>query len=151
MEAIIVFLQRRLLGLTLLCIFSVILLPQASGEVGSRENKRRDGLFGRKWNLSPNGRCKLRTEWNFPVSCVLKWKFIETVLSLFTVYQWNNGLCTATSGEYGNCLPQAECLAKGGIPGGPCAEGYGLCCVCRFFILSGWLHIFELNYKCHLP
>lgn len=55
----------------------------------------------------------------------------EAVLSLFTVYQWN-GLCTAASGEYGNCLIQSDCMGRGGIPGGPCAEGHGICCVCMF-------------------
>lgn len=55
------------------------------------------------------------------------------VLSLFTVYQWNNGLCTASTGEYGNCLTnQQDCIGRGGIPGGPCAEGHGACCVCTF-------------------
>lgn len=34
---------------------------------------------------------------------------LQIVLSLFTIYQWNNGLCTATSGEYGMCLPESEC------------------------------------------
>lgn len=34
---------------------------------------------------------------------------LQLVLSLFTIYQWNNGLCTATSGEYGMCLPESEC------------------------------------------
>lgn len=56
------------------------------------------------------------------------------VLSLFTVYQWNNGLCSAASGEYGDCLPENECIAKRGIPGGPCAEGHGICCVCMNFV-----------------
>lgn len=56
------------------------------------------------------------------------------VLSLFTVYQWNNGLCTATSGEYGMCLPESDCIARRGILGGPCAQQYGVCCVCKLNI-----------------
>lgn len=56
---------------------------------------------------------------------------LPIVLSLFTVYQWNSGLCVAASGEYGNCVSENECFSKQGIMGGPCAEGYGICCVCK--------------------
>lgn len=60
----------------------------------------------------------------------------QLVLSLFTIYQWNNGLCTATSGEYGMCLPESDCIGRRGILGGPCAQGYGICCVCKFILLK---------------
>lgn len=53
-----------------------------------------------------------------------------SVLSLFTVVQWPPGGCSAPSGEIGNCLADNECLVRGGIPGGPCAGGYGMCCIC---------------------
>lgn len=52
------------------------------------------------------------------------------VLSLFTVFQWENGLCRATSGEYGNCIAEDVCMSRRGILGGTCAEGLGICCVC---------------------
>lgn len=44
---------------------------------------------------------------------------------------WGQGQCMAPSGEYGSCVPNNECVPRGGIPGGPCAEGYGMCCVCK--------------------
>ena len=52
------------------------------------------------------------------------------VLSLFTVVQWDQSLCQAPTGEYGSCVPNNDCIARGGIAGGPCAGGYGMCCVC---------------------
>lgn len=55
-----------------------------------------------------------------------------SVLSLFTIVQWGQSLCQAPSGEYGTCVPNNECAVRGGIPGGPCAEGYGMCCVCEY-------------------
>lgn len=61
---------------------------------------------------------------------LLKLEFFISVLSLFTVVAWGQGQCMAPSGEYGSCVPNNECLPRGGIPGGPCAEGYGMCCVC---------------------
>lgn len=60
--------------------------------------------------------------------------FSFPVLSLFTVVTWGQGQCTAPSGEYGSCVPNNECVPRGGIPGGPCAEGYGMCCVCMYII-----------------
>lgn len=54
------------------------------------------------------------------------------VLSLFTVVQWPNSAgCSTPSGEYGSCLPNNDCQLRGGIPGGGCAGGYGICCVCK--------------------
>ncbi|CAO1362359.1 unnamed protein product [Diamesa serratosioi] len=50
-------------------------------------------------------------------------------LPLFTVVQWGPGSCTAASGEIGSCLPSNECQLRGGIVGGQCAGGYGICCV----------------------
>lgn len=50
-------------------------------------------------------------------------------------------MCAAPSGELGNCVPKKECAIRGGLPGGPCANGFGVCCVCRFSIL----YIIDLN------
>lgn len=55
----------------------------------------------------------------------------HTVLQLFTVYQWDRGLCSASTGEYGVCMLENECIMKRGILGGPCAEGHGTCCICK--------------------
>lgn len=80
----------------------------------------------------------------FALACTLAKPFIKhsnlwllfqnfiTVLSLFTVVTWGQGQCTAPSGEFGSCVPNNECVPRGGIPGGPCASGYGMCCVCMF-------------------
>lgn len=46
-----------------------------------------------------------------------------------TVVKWGPGGCTIASGETGNCLPATECGFRGGIAGGTCANGYGICCV----------------------
>ena len=35
----------------------------------------------------------------------------------------------------GTCYTAPECQINGGIPSGPCAEGFGVCCV---FILNNW-------------
>lgn len=86
-----------------------------------------DKIFQRNWSLSPTSRCKLN--WNVKIGKKNVHVFL-LVLSLFTVVQWGQSLCQAPSGEYGSCVPNNECSARGGIAGGPCAEGYGLCCVC---------------------
>jgi len=38
-------------------------------------------------------------------------------------------LCAVPSGEIGSCVPKNECAHRMGIPGGPCAGGFGVCCV----------------------
>lgn len=38
----------------------------------------------------------------------------------------------AATGEYGNCVAEDECRAKNGILGGPCADGFGICCICKY-------------------
>ncbi|XP_068082170.1 uncharacterized protein [Anabrus simplex] len=50
-------------------------------------------------------------------------------LNLFTVIQFPNQGCAASSGDNGTCLTAAECTERGGIASGPCANGYGVCCV----------------------
>lgn len=46
-----------------------------------------------------------------------------------TFVKWGEGACSAPSGETGSCLPANECQQRGGIAGGQCAGGYGICCV----------------------
>ena len=53
------------------------------------------------------------------------------VLSLFTIVQFQNQGCAASSGDNGTCLTTAECSDRGGVASGPCANGYGVCCVCK--------------------
>lgn len=66
------------------------------------------------------------------------------VLPLFTVYQWNNDVCSATTGEYGNCMPPNDCVLRGGILGGPCAQGLGTCCVCMYFYIKQIFKLLEM-------
>lgn len=93
-------------------------------------------------NRSPSSRCKWIEVETFSIKkfinkkgkCKFDYKMVEKfilVLSLFTIYQWENGLCSAATGEYGMCLPENDCVGKRGILGGPCAQGYGICCVCK--------------------
>jgi hypothetical protein len=53
----------------------------------------------------------------------------SSVLPLVTFVKWGEGACSAPSGETGSCLPATECQLRGGIAGGQCAGGYGICCV----------------------
>jgi hypothetical protein len=55
------------------------------------------------------------------------------VLSLFTVVQFQNQGCAASTGDNGTCMTTAECSGRGGVASGPCANGYGVCCVCKLF------------------
>lgn len=51
---------------------------------------------------------------------------------LFPVVQivtFENGPCTASSGEVGTCYSQKECGNLGGSASGTCANGFGVCCV----------------------
>lgn len=57
-------------------------------------------------------------------------------------------MCTATSGEYGMCLPESECIARRGILGGSCAQGYGICCICKHYRIYGFLHSYGLFCCC---
>ncbi|XP_063236070.1 uncharacterized protein LOC134538576 [Bacillus rossius redtenbacheri] len=71
-------------------------------------------------------------------------------LPLFTVVQFANQGCAAASGDNGTCLTAAECDSRGGTASGPCAGGYGICCVflatcgqmtsqnCTYFVNRGF-------------
>jgi len=53
------------------------------------------------------------------------------VFSLFSIVQFPNGVCSATSGTYSNgtCFTSSECSSNGGSAQGNCAAGFGVCCV----------------------
>jgi len=53
----------------------------------------------------------------------------EKFLSVFQIVKFKNGACPASDGNMGVCFTEAECSAKGGISGGACASGFGVCCV----------------------
>ncbi|KAK7066142.1 hypothetical protein SK128_026521, partial [Halocaridina rubra] len=45
------------------------------------------------------------------------------------IVTFENGPCTAASGETGTCYSQKECSNEGGSASGTCANGFGVCCV----------------------
>ena len=61
----------------------------------------------------------------------------ENPIHLFLLFQ--NDVCVgdgtltgSNGGLSGNCYTSQECETLGGAPAGDCAEGYGVCCVCKF-------------------
>lgn len=62
-------------------------------------------------------------------------KFAHKFLSLFTIIQFPNSRCQANgvnTGDYeGTCYHVTECDSLNGTAIGECAEGYGVCCVCK--------------------
>lgn len=54
----------------------------------------------------------------------------EKVLSLFSVVQFPNQVCTTESDSLlGTCLASSECTSAGGTASGQCAAGFGVCCL----------------------
>lgn len=59
-------------------------------------------------------------------------KLANKFLSLFTIIQFSNSRCQATSSssDYeGFCFHRVECFKRNGTAIGFCANGYGVCCV----------------------
>ncbi|PNF30477.1 hypothetical protein B7P43_G12146, partial [Cryptotermes secundus] len=85
-----------------------------------------------------------------------------SVLSLFTIVQFQNQGCAASSGDNGTCLTSAECSDRGGVASGPCANGYGVCCVflatcghstkenCTYFVNQGYPGPYDGTGSCQL-
>lgn len=62
-------------------------------------------------------------------------KFANKFLSLFTVIEFPNSRCQATSASSvyeGTCYHRTECDNLNGTAIGQCANGYGVCCVCKY-------------------
>lgn len=60
-------------------------------------------------------------------------------LNIFTILQFENARCQAqgSNANYeGTCYHRMECLENGGVIMGACAKGYGVCCVCKYNILT---------------
>lgn len=116
-----------------LTIFQLVLINECMIEVNPKRGVG-NGIFGRRWAVAPSSRCTYFVNDDADYLFIKKHicAYLLAVLSLFTVVQWGQSLCQAPSGEYGTCLPNSECSLRGGIPGGPCADGYGMCCVCKF-------------------
>lgn len=53
------------------------------------------------------------------------------VLSLFSIVQFPNDICTSASAANPNglCMASSECSSKSGTASGNCASGFGVCCV----------------------
>jgi len=51
------------------------------------------------------------------------------LFSVFQIVKFNNDACNAVDGTLGTCYTASECTAKGGTERGPCASGFGVCCV----------------------
>nr|XP_034829453.1 uncharacterized protein LOC117986689 [Maniola hyperantus] len=53
-------------------------------------------------------------------------------LEVFEVVQFDHVSCRSDTGLDGTCLYEYDCEKSGGTPMGPCADGYGTCCVTLF-------------------
>ena len=62
---------------------------------------------------------------------ITQWTLFSEQFSLFSIVQFPNQQCTATSSSttYGTCFTSSECSSKGGGSDGSCAAGFGVCCV----------------------
>lgn len=61
-------------------------------------------------------------------------KLANKFLSLFTIIEFPNSRCQATSASSvydGICYHRSECENLNGTAIGQCANGYGVCCVCK--------------------
>ncbi|XP_014249299.1 uncharacterized protein LOC106666516 [Cimex lectularius] len=83
-------------------------------------------------------------------------------LSLFTVVQFGNDGCQASTGDNGTCMTSAECSARGGVANGPCAKTFGVCCLfmstcgqttsqnCTYFVNPGYPTAYDGTGSCQL-
>lgn len=62
------------------------------------------------------------------IMCVM---ILCLVLSLFTVIRFKNEACKSGSGSNGTCYSSGDCSAHGGQASGSCAQGFGVCCLCK--------------------
>jgi len=77
-------------------------------------------------------------------------------LSVFQIVKFKNGMCRTTTGDYGTCYTEAECKAAGGIPSGPCASSFGVCCLficnaCGSVVNQNNTYIQNVNYPSAAP
>ena len=56
------------------------------------------------------------------------------VLSLFTIVRFKNEACSTTTGGNGTCYSSSDCSSLGGSISGVCASGFGVCCLCKYFL-----------------
>ncbi|XP_068207759.1 uncharacterized protein [Palaemon carinicauda] len=65
-------------------------------------------------------------EWGFPSYRSI---FNHFPLAPLTIVRISNEKCNAGDGRNGTCLAKLECYKKGGVNKGPCALGFGVCCL----------------------
>lgn len=49
-----------------------------------------------------------------------------------SAFRFPNEPCIGQASKNGTCYTADECSSKGGINSGTCAQGYGVCCTCKF-------------------
>ena len=58
--------------------------------------------------------------------------YLEWKSNVFSLFQNAECYTSESSGsEYGTCYTPSECTDLGGTGFGTCAEGYGVCCICK--------------------
>ena len=60
-------------------------------------------------------------------------------LNLITWVRFTNDECAATTGDNGTCFTTTECTDFGGKAAGPCASGFGVCCVLQVVSYADFL------------
>ena len=70
------------------------------------------------------------------------YKDIFLVFSVFQIVKFKNGICTTQTGDFGTCYTEKECTDKGGMPSGPCASSFGVCCQCEFLSYKSYINLF---------
>ena len=68
------------------------------------------------------------------------------MFSIFQIVKFNNDACPAIDGTTGTCYTASECTANGGQDKGPCASGFGVCCVGKKEFYSLTRKNFSLNW-----
>ena len=56
------------------------------------------------------------------------------LLGAFNIVRYPNDPCEGDNNAMGTCYSAEECENKGGRSDGSCANGYGVCCVCKLSI-----------------
>ena len=56
--------------------------------------------------------------------------YFSSLVNLFTVVRFPNSVCAGDAFN-GTCYTSEECNDRGGTSSGTCANGYGVCCICK--------------------
>ena len=106
-------------------------------------------------HTDPAGKCKYRS-WPYPlfagrllvntvninkcgkknplIGLYRETNFLYFSVAIFQVVKFPNVPCEVSGGnKNGTCYTSEECSDRGGVSDGSCADGYGVCCVCKYF------------------